>query len=417
MPEAPDAASLAAAAVASITEDSRAKRRAARAALETTDEAEGSTAPAKRPRRGAGKAKARKAAADENDGEEAEANGGPSAADPRARGAAYASRGRAGTAGDRRLAANRNKPQLSHPELDGVQADDMVGIEVNPTVMTMKDLATTLVSQGRVSARTIKLHEFQRGEEERKRKERVEKADATWKRRQIVRRKARQIKNAKRQLRRADARKRGQNPDDVVSDDSVDSDEDYDVEPDRLTPPGSPVAAERVAPLRLDPMEVDEAENGTAGAAEPAPYDPDDDPEGLGFRNTNSKDDDLEELEEMGEVLEDFQLPVEDDDDAPDFSGLQYAETTGGYLDENGEWVDTNMDDYATQIVNRKAQDRRNILEGTGAFGREVEIIDTDTQFVNAATWGKKVANDRWTVEETELFFSVSSLTADRDNS
>lgn len=316
----------------------------------------------------------------------------------------YQSRGR--STGERRSTPYRRPkaPQVSHPELDGVEANDLVGGSVNPTVMRLSELATTLVSQGRVSARALKLHDFQRAEDERKRKDRVNKAEENWKRRQIVRRKAREIRNQKREQRRQES---GGNAADV-SDDSADSDEEFEVIPDRLTPPGSPRRAERVAPVRFEPEEEvapqEGAEEGVEGDAPArAPAD-EEDIEGLGF-HANYNDEDVE----MGEEMEDFQLPVEDDvDDAPqDFSGLGGTDYIGGYLDEEtGEWVEGEGRPDLARLQQRQENYRRRIMDGDD--DRQVELIDNDTQFVNSATWGKKVANDRWTSEETELFFSVS---------
>lgn len=272
--------------------------------------------------------------------------------------------------------------------------------------MRLGELATTLVSQGRVSARALKLHDFQRVEEERKRRERISKAEENWKRRQIVRRKARQIRNQEREQRREAARQSGGNLAEI-SDDSSDSDEEFEVIPDRLTPPGSPRRAERVAPVRFEPEPEAEAapEEGATGDEPAAPAAEEEDIEGLGF-TTNYNEDDVE----MGEEMENFQLPVEDDGEevAQDFSGLGGAAYTGGYLDEEtGEWVEAAAGPNLARLQQRNDDYRRRIMDGDD--DRQVELIDNDTQFVNSATWGKKVANDRWTPEETELFFSVSN--------
>lgn len=316
----------------------------------------------------------------------------------------YQSRGR--TAGERRSTPYRKPkaPQVSHPELDGVEANDLVGGSVNPTVMRLSELATTLVSQGRVSARALKLHDFQRTEDERKRRERVAKAEENWKRRQIVRRKARQIRNQRREEKREEARQSGGDAGEI-SEDSADSDEEFEVIPDRLTPPGSPRRAERVAPVRFEPEAEAPAEEGAEGEeGAPARAEEEEDIEGLGF-TANYNEEDVE----MGEEMENFQLPVEDDgDDAQqDFTGLGGTEYTGGYLDtETGEWVEAEGRPDLARLQQRQDDYRRRIMDGDD--DRQVELIDNDTQFVNSATWGKKVANDRWTLEETELFFSVS---------
>lgn len=287
-----------------------------------------------------------------------------------------------------------------------MEENDLVGAEVNPTVMRLGELATTLVSQGRVSARALKLHAFQRTEEERKRRHRVSKAEENWRRRQIIRRKARQIRNQDREQRRQEAREKGGNPEDV-SDDSADSDEEFEVVPDRLTPPGSPRRAERVAPVRFEPEA--EADAGEGGAEEDddvaaaAPAEEEEDIEGLGLHTNLNQDEDVE----MGEEMQDYQLPDEDDgEEVPqDFSGLGGTEYMGGYLDEEtGAWVEGGPD--MARLQQRQDDYRRRLLDGED--DRPVEFIDNDTQFVNSATWGKKVANDRWTAEETELFFSVS---------
>ncbi|RSH86794.1 Transcription factor TFIIIB component B [Apiotrichum porosum] len=317
----------------------------------------------------------------------------------------YGSRGKAGTINDRRTTAHKRQVAVAHPELDGVEVNELVGTEVNPTTMTMSDLATTLVSQGRVSARTLKLHQFQRSEGERKAKLRVEKTERNWRRRQIVRRKARQLRNERREERREIAREEGDAAAEI-SEDEADSEEDYEPDPDRLTPPGSPKKAERVAPIVFEPVDDEaaegEGEGGEGSGAMRAPADGDEDIEGLGLTGGHGADNDHEEEEDVGEVVEGFQLPVEQDGD--DFEGLEASNYQGGYLDEEGNWIEKETN-HAAALHQRNEEHRRRILEGD--HDQPVELIDNDTQFVNSSTWGKKVANDRWTTEETELFFDV----------
>lgn len=315
----------------------------------------------------------------------------------------YGTRGRAGTSNDRRTTAYKRQTMVAAANLDGVEVNDMVGQEVNATVTRMGDLATSLAAQGRVSARGLKLANFQKNEDERKVRERAERAERNWRRRQIVRRKARELRNNQRADRREAARARGDDPD-AVSADEVDSEEEYEVEPDRLTPPGSPVQKERIAPVRFEPEPEAAAEEGAEGGAGPSGNADVEDIEGLGFHQQS------ELPEEEGETLEDFQLPVEDDPAeesgaAPDFSGLEYNDYTGGYLDDEGNWVEGG-NHQAAFLQQRNEERRKRLMEGD--HGQAVELIDNDTQFVNSATWGKKVNNDRWTSEETELFFAVS---------
>jgi len=341
---------------------------------------------------------------DDNESILSDGSGKPSTAKRQLRGR-YGTRGKAGTTQDRRTNAFKRQAVVAQPELpDGVEPNQLVGQEVNETVMTMGDLATSLANQGRVSARTIKLAQFQRAEEERKLRERAVRTERNWRRRQVVRRKARELRNNQRADRREAARARGEDPD-AISADEIDSDEDYEVEPDRLTPPGSPRQAERVAPVSFEPQPEAPAAEDTAEPSEnPAEQE---DIEGLGF---TANDQQSEMDDEFGETIENFQLPVDEDpagDSASvhDFSGLEYNDYTGGYLDDEGNWVEGGSN-HAAMIHQRNEERRRRLMEGD--HGQAVELIDNDTQFINSATWGKKVANDRWTAEETELFFAVS---------
>lgn len=313
-------------------------------------------------------------------------------------------RSRRAKSASRRPSGTPRQFAFSHPELDGVQEDGRVGdFEFNPAVATLSDLAT--ISEGRVSARTIKLHQFTRAEEERKLRDRAERAEANWRRLQVVRRKARKLKNIARAQRRLEAERRHLDPADEVSDDSVDSEEEYEPMPDRLTPPGSPRATERVAPISFEPTAEDQEQPEEEGELQQLPADDEEDIEGLGI--SRAVVDEHEAEEEVGEELEDFQLPVEADaeGDGDEFSGLQVNEYGGGYLDDEGNWVE-NTENAGMVLQRRNEENRRRILEGDD--DRQVEVIDNETQFINYSTWGKKVSNERWTPEETELFFDVS---------
>ncbi|BEI86756.1 hypothetical protein CcaverHIS002_0701020 [Cutaneotrichosporon cavernicola] len=307
----------------------------------------------------------------------------------------------------------RAPPRIQNPELDGVEADDMVGEEkVNMEEMSLSQVAS--LSRGRVSARALKLHQFQRSEAERKAKERADKAEERWRKRRVIRRKAREIRNEKRSERRAAGSQ------DEVSDDSVNSASDNDDEPERLTPPSSPSYFGRVlrnAPVVFDAeqrarmqKETDEKAASSSRAARRR-QDDDEDIEGLGLFGNNYDDDDDDPMDDLEDLGEDFQLEVEADEQPAggeegdgEFAGLTESQFTGGHFNEAGEWVEEGGDAGAV-LQRRNEEERRRILAGTG--DRVVEIVDNETQFINSATWGKKVSNDRWTAEETELFFSA----------
>jgi len=101
--------------------------------------------------------------------------------------------------------------------------------------------------------------------------------------------------------------------------------------------------------------------------------------------------------------------PLEDEDDENDIDGV----AEGGYAPQfrlvNGEMVL----DQESLVADRHAE--------TEARGEEemdvVEERDTD-RFVNSTTWGKKLRGERWSKEETDLFFTVSrNLSFARDAS
>jgi len=311
----------------------------------------------------------------------------------------YNARTVAGTPFDKRIKANAHKrkqpyaPARTHPELDGVQANEMVGIQVDPHAMTMKDLATKLLSEGKVSSRALKLHAFQREEEERKRMERFERAEATWRCKQIQRRKLRAEHNADRARRREEMGSTGDDEDEVSAD-SDDSEETFEPQPDRMTPPSSPEPPGRISPSRIPSEhhheEEDEGEDrATAGLEDEEGNDEAAVEENMDVAPRADEDEADAELRAAGFLVSSDVRPEDRGDEEED---------------EEIDW-DMHQDDIEALRVQRE-EERRRIREEMGE--RAVEEQDDETTMVNAATFGKRQSvSERWTSEETEFFYMV----------
>ena len=318
----------------------------------------------------------------------------------------YKTRTVAGTIYDRRLRANAHRrkkssvlPPRTHPMLDGVQANDMVGEHVNPAVVTMKDLATDLISEGMVSSRGLKLHAFNRKEDERRRKERGARAELTWRRKQIQRRKMRAEHNTDRARRREQAGRMGDD-EDAISVDSDDSAETFEPEPDRLTPPSSPDGLRRATPSGVASDQEEQVEGDDEQAiqlGEEDEADPERISERAAFQDTAAPPE-IDEAEASllaaGFTLADHpQLGVEDDENDEE-------------IDEDIDW-DVLQPDMNSLRADRE-EERRRIQEEMGQRV-VIEEEDNETRMVNSATFAKKhSAAERWTRGETEFFYMVS---------
>ena len=318
----------------------------------------------------------------------------------------YKTRTVAGTIYDKRLRANAHRrkkssaaPRRTRPDLDEVEANEMVGEHVNPAVVTMKELATKIMSEGVVSSRGLKLHAFHRKEDERKRKERFARAELNWRRKQIQRRKLRAEHNTDRAKRRVEAGRMGDD-EDAISADSDDSEETFEPEPDRLTPPTSPEQLRRASPAEVTSDHNEEVERGDEEAIQP------------GEEDDADRGSDGERA-----VVGNTAAPAEIDeaDAALLAAGFTLADhpQVGGEDDDNDEEIDEEIDwdsfqpDMNSLRADRE-EERRRIQEEMGQRV-VVDEDDDETRMINSATFAKKhFAAERWTKGETEFFYTVS---------
>ncbi|WRT66436.1 uncharacterized protein IL334_003392 [Kwoniella shivajii] len=315
-------------------------------------------------------------------------------------------------------------PGVATVSLQEYQADEIVGEDVDEVVVTMADLATTLAAQGKVSQRAIRIDEFKRTQDQKKREENRIKSEQTWKRNQIKRRKVRATKNQDRAKRREEFGKLGMNEGDV-SPDEEDSEEEFDHEPERLTPESTPEPE-----LRREsqlPPEVDEdnewneqgeddewndvAANDNGDGDEPLFDDAASqigqvEGEPLSLADIAAQ----EEAEADRQALRDLGIQIRDDD--------QIAQDEGEDEDDDDDEeferrIRENQDDYVIDYRVMQERDRRRLEEERERDQGEVMEIDDETRFINANSYSKYTKPLRWTVLETELFFQVLEETGE----
>ncbi|WVO22072.1 uncharacterized protein IAS62_003397 [Cryptococcus decagattii] len=299
-------------------------------------------------------------------------------------------------------------PRVATIALVDVEPEEMVGSPVTEQT-TMADLATVLVSEGRVSSRAIKIDEFRRAEMLQKKQDAQKRTEEMWKRNQIKRRKVRAAQNKERARRREQIRIRGggQMEMDDVSPDEMDSEEEFQVAPDRLTPPraSSEEAYHRVAPdTHLDDQEqVDHADDMFENMFDnniARPHSP-------GTQDVNAPQEDDEQDDEAmaalraaGFTITDDPASRSDDDDNNPWDDLN----SGGM---QGEAFD--VADYRLALQERRLEEFRKREQDQG----DVVEVDDETRFVNSATYGKNRKSQRWSKMETELFYQILGETGE----
>lgn len=337
----------------------------------------------------------------------------------------YKSRGRANTEHDRRLSKFRKARSVSgapasvSEEVDPFAED----IPIDPELSTMGSFASNLYD-GDMTERAVLLKSAQKNKQDEARKERLEFERVKRIRLQPLRRRERAKRNEDRAQRRVlweeDGAPEGE---EEVSDDEIDStDEEYEFEPDRITPPGSP------DPQQYDDQEGEEEEGIRPDEARPEDGE-DDDQEGLGLDIEG--DYDIGEGEGYDEEvlpqtnLADWGFNVTDDADADAGSGEQNAQITGDPNEpepdysnlydinpgEDGEYGEDGEDggpgfsfaDYSANMENRRTQ-----ALATQNSRFVVQEDDDETRMVNSVSWQKRERTDKWTDDETDFFYSVS---------
>lgn len=319
----------------------------------------------------------------------------------------YGSAGVAGTSQDRRLKANRKAKTVqveavSESVLDTAQPEELIGEEIDPSTVTIGDLAThTGIGTGHVSARGIRLHKHRSEELANRRKAAEARQIIRWQEKQIQRRKLRAMKNAERARRRRQMEEMGEDSA-VISPDEEDSEEEYAMLPERLTPPTTPEPDDD--PRRpLDDGQTDglERENGEQMDVDHDNADENGDAEPL--EDGQGREEDLDAMLRRGG----FNLNAEDRPDAE-----------GDEDDENGDGDNDfryDEDEDANNLADfraRQEEERRRILEG--AQDRVVEEDDDETRMINNASFSKKnTPNERWSTAETEFFFLILGETGE----
>lgn len=304
-------------------------------------------------------------------------------------------------------------PRVATIALTDVEPEEMVGSPVTEE-MTMGDLATVLVSEGRVSSRAIKIDEFRRAEMLKKKEVAQKRAEETWKRNQIKRRKVRAAQNKDRAKRREEIRKQGGDEKDV-SPDEMDSDEEFEVAPERLTPPrsSSEEAGERAAAgfgqgdeedgavdsdvqdVAVDNGPLDEEdqafENMFGDNARPNSLAPEDN---AVIANEEEEDAATAALRAAGFTVTDDPVSPRSNDDG--WGGPGGAE-------------EFDVADYRLALQEKRLREFREREEEDG----DVVEVDDETRFVNSATYGKNRKSQRWSKMETELFYEILGETGE----
>jgi transcription factor TFIIIB component B'' len=281
----------------------------------------------------------------------------------------------------------------------------MIGEEVDEENMQMADIATRRSGEGKVSARAkelnVYLRDFSRRNKDRLYEENLER----YERRQVLRRQIRALRNAKREERRAEVREQGGDPEDEVSEDEPNSETEFEVRPERLTPPSSPepggAGAERPQREDGDEEEIEEQEY-----VEP--------PEGaaLGLGLDDDEDEEAAPEEPEEEIFDpNTHMPAdtherhEDEEFDPELAALGFTSGPSRY-NEDDEEVDPDAGASLEQLYEELNDTRRTALQRN--MEREVIEEEQTGKMPNSRSYAKKVNNERWSAEETEFFYQVS---------
>ncbi|WVF71408.1 hypothetical protein IAT40_006212 [Kwoniella sp. CBS 6097] len=335
-----------------------------------------------------------------------------------------------GSRSSKRARIKRPKPPaVATISLREIEVDEMVGDKVDEVVITMGDLATTLAAQGKVTQRAIKIDEYKRTESLKKREASRLRAEHKWRRNQIQRRKVRATKNRERARRRERYGQLGMD-EGAVSPDEEDSDEEYEPEPERLTPESTPEPdhgrMNSQAPERAEGEDGDdvetvqgredwemdlEADNGDgeegdfadgASQAGGSLF------SGAGFGGAGqddgaaqaAEDEDMAALRAAGFFVTEDQQTGDHGED-----GDEYDEDDEPWL--RGEEPD--IEGYRQALEQR----RRRVIEDHDRDDQEIVEVDDETRFINSASFSKATRPQRWTMVETELFYQVLEETGE----
>ncbi|WVW83982.1 hypothetical protein I302_106006 [Kwoniella bestiolae CBS 10118] len=309
--------------------------------------------------------------------------------------------------------------------LQDIQPDELVGDQVDEVVITMGDLATTLAAQGKVSSRAIKIDEHRRAEDQKNKEAARLRVEQSWRRNQIKRRKVRHTKNRDRARRREELGRLGMD-EGIVSQDEDDSEEEYEPEPERLTPESTPDPdARREQSIR--PEDWDENGEGLEDGDEEyndVPVDNNAEPLFMDGEGEGDEGDGEGENGGVGLTAEDIAAQEEADADMAALRelGINIVEDGPSGFGEAGDGEEDEEeynweveDDYPDIEGYRRdlERDRRRIREAQDRDDGEVVEINDETRFINAASFAKYTKPQRWTAMETELFYQVLEETGE----
>jgi hypothetical protein len=341
--------------------------------------------------------------------------------------APYKSKGKAKTDQDMRLKQNRvqrSTSQVPNTTEDGGEDHDPFAEDevepVDPGQVTMGSFAANFYD-GDMTERAQLLKEAQKTKREDAQRERLEFERIKRIRLQPLRRRERAKRNEDRAARRiqweADGAVEGE---DEVSDDEQDStDEEYDFEPDRLTPPGTPEPEN----YQNEAEEGEEQEGIRPDEANP--NDEDEEQEGLGLDpNGEGPEYDEEVIPETQDVdLGDYGFNVAEEGDGnadatadaanaqpeegePNYDALFGINPGEGDEDDMGFDGDEpgafSFADYQANMDNRR---EAALANQNSRF--VVQEDDDEMRMVNSTTWQKRERTDKWTDDETDFFYSV----------
>lgn len=310
----------------------------------------------------------------------------------------------------------------------------MIGDEVDETSATMLELVTTRAAEGRVSTRGRNLDRIVRERTRTTAEAGRLGSDDKWRARQPLRRKMRAARNAEREARRQRAREEGGNPDEEVSADEEDSEIDYEIEPERLTPESSPEPGQEFVDQRGYDQEQPEIQYDEDGnPIYPDDYDGELDENGdpIVYGDQEAVDEDGNLLENGGDDVAGGEAYADQadadaaDEAAPDDDGYDLSRfdfrRTNDYAGRRGGEHDGDEDDDDEDDIDIEHHDHDEAYNAYDAVAQleerrrrrldynPDEVIEEDQEgvMINNASHGKRRPRERWTKEETEFFYAV----------
>ena len=329
-----------------------------------------------------------------------------------------------GRSSESKSKTEKGLPAFSQVSLVGFEPGDTIGEGVDVNLLTMADLATNIFS-GQITAKGVQLDEMMQVERSNRKIRGQHNTWNGWTRAQLSRRKVRREQNLERERRRQAIRDEGRDPMGEVTEDEPDSEEEFEVTPNRYTPPPEDERIARVLPTVLGQQAGEYGAEGT-----PAPGDEDGAGEDDGQRRRRPEgvqdDEDYEHHNEpeeeyapMGVELRVAEDEPEDPDNALAAAGFAVADDEnmgGGGGGGDGDDDDDDYDydamqedgtyDLAQYHAEREAQRERDLAEREN---RAIIEENDDLTMINSRTYAKVVPRGMpWTEVDTMTLYMVS---------